>query len=74
MQEKTLDIIASSIISTYDVDKTQNIILKVPLFHTPASNFSRNVHDTMCKITKKKLATRDSLRFFGGGYFACPLP
>ena len=29
-----------------------NIILKVPLFHTPASHFSRNRHDTMGEIAE----------------------
>ena len=36
---KTLDIVVSTIISMYDVDKTYNSILKVPWFHTPASHF-----------------------------------
>ena len=36
---KNMDIVASSIFSAYDVNKTQNIILKVPWFHTPDSQF-----------------------------------
>ena len=63
---KTLYIVASSIIFTYDVDKTNNGTLKIPWFHTIASHSSQNRHDTMGKIAKKKLETIDSFRIFGG--------
>ena len=43
--EKALDIAASRINSTYDVNKDQNGIIKTPLFHTPTSYSSRNGHD-----------------------------
>ena len=36
---KTLDILASTINSTYNVDKMHNSILKIPWFCTPASHF-----------------------------------
>ena len=49
---KTLGILDSSIMYMYDIDKTQNIILKIPLFHIPASHFWRNRHDTMGKIAE----------------------
>ena len=52
---KTLDIVASSIIYTYDVNKTQNSIPKITWCHTPASHSSRNGHDTMGNIAKKKI-------------------
>ena len=55
--EKNLDIIASNINSTYDVNKTQNSILNMPWFHTPASHFSRNRYDTMGEISKQNMAT-----------------
>ena len=67
---KTMDILASSIISTHDVDKTQNSILKVPWFHTPASHFSRNRNDTMGKIAERKLPMVDSFWIFSGSFFA----
>ena len=53
----------------YDVNKIQNSILKVPWFHTPASFFPRNAHDTMDDVVKQKLATVNSLRVFGDNYF-----
>ena len=46
--------------------KDQDVILKVPLFHTPACHFSQNGHDTMRYIADKYLAMTDSLRIFGG--------
>ena len=63
---KTLDIVSSSIISIYDVNKMQNSILKIPLFHTPAPHFSRNGHDTMGDISKQKLDMTDSFCIYGG--------
>ena len=71
---KTLDIIASSIISTYDIDQTQNSILKIHWFHTPASHFSRNGHDTMGDIAKWKLSTKILFHIFCGRFFAHPSP
>ena len=71
---KTLDVIASSIISTYDIDKTQNSIRKIPWFHTPISYFSLNGHDTMGDISEWKLAMRNLFRIFGGSFFAHTLP
>ena len=69
-----MDAVASSIISMYGVDKTQNSILKVPLFHILASDFSRNRHGTMGDIAKRKLVITDSLHIFGSSFFAHPLP
>ena len=66
MGGKTLDIVSSSIIYTYDVNKTQNNILKVPWFHTPNSHFSRNRHDTVGNIADKKLAMTDSFLIYDG--------
>ena len=57
---------------TYDIDKTQNSTLKIPWFHTPASHFSRNGHDTMDKIFDWKLATTNIFCIFGGCFFAHP--
>ena len=74
MGKKIMDIVASSIIYTHDVDQTQSSILKVPWFHTPASNFPRNWHDTMGNIYEQKLAMKDSFRIFGGSFFAHPSP
>ena len=65
-----MDIVASSMVPTYNVDKMQNSILKVPLFHTPASHSSQNGHDTMGKINEQKLVMKESLRIFGGSFFA----
>ena len=67
---KTLDILASSIISTYDVDKAHNSIIKMPLFHAPASHFSRIGHDTRGEISDQKLATTNSFRILVE--FFCP--
>ena len=58
----------------YDLNKTQNIIIKVPWFHTPASNFSQNTHDTMVKITKRKKWRRCNHSTSDGNYFALTLP
>ena len=46
-------ILASIIISTYDVNKTYNSILKVPWFQTPESHLSLNIHDTMGDIAEQ---------------------
>ena len=58
----------------YDVDEMQNGILKIPWFHTPASHFSRNVHDTMSNISDQKMETMALLCIFGGSFFANPSP
>ena len=52
----------------------QNIILKMPLFYTPASHFSGNGHGTMGKISGQKMATTNSLRNFCGSFSARSLP
>ena len=62
---KTTDNLSSSIISTYDANRMQNSTLKIPWFHTPASHFSQNGHDTMGDISKNKLAMTDSFRIYG---------
>ena len=49
-----LDIVAYSIISTHDVDKTHISILNIPLFHTTVSRFLLNGYDIMGKIGKQK--------------------
>ena len=64
-----MNIVYSSIISTYDIDKMNNGILKVPLFHTLASHFSQNGNDTIGNISEQNLVTTDSFRFFGGNFF-----
>ena len=66
---KTLDIVAASTYSTYDVDTTQNSILQIPLFHTPASHYSRNGHDTIDKIAKQKIVMTDSFYIYSGSFF-----
>ena len=71
---KNMDILASSLIYMYGVDKTHNSILNMPLFHTPASHLSRNGHYTMGKIYEWKLATTNLFRIFGGRFFPQPLP
>ena len=63
---KTLYIVAFSIIYTYDDDKMEKSILKVPWLHTPASYFSGFIDDTMGKIAEQKLAMTDSFRIFFG--------
>ena len=55
---------------TYNVDKMQNNILKIHLFHTPVSNFSLNRKGTMGDIAEKKLAMKNSFHMFGGRFFA----
>ena len=72
--EKNLDIIASSINYTYEVNKMQNSILNIPWFHTPSSHFSRNGDDTMGDISEQKLAMTNSSRVFGGIYSTHPSP
>ena len=67
-------IIASSIISTYDVDKKQNVILKIPWFQTPASHFSRNWHENTGELFEQKVMIVNSFRVFGGSSSAHPLP
>ena len=69
---KNLDIVASFIVSTYDIDKRQNGILKMPLFHTPASHFSLNVHDTMGDINEQAMEMTDSFRIFVGSFVPIP--
>ena len=49
---KTFDVVAYNIISMYYIDKTNNRILKITLFHTPASHVSQNRHDTMGRIAE----------------------
>ena len=66
-----MDIIASSILSPYDVDKTLNSILKIPSFHTLASQFSRNGHDTMGEIAQQKLVDDELIPPFWWQFF-CP--
>ena len=61
-----MDFVASSLISTYDVDKAQNSLLESPLFHNPASCFSQNGRGTMGKIAKQKNVMTDSFRIYGG--------
>ena len=56
-----MDIVASIIISVYVADKTQNSILKMPWFHTPASHFSQNRHCTISNIAKQQLEMTASL-------------
>ena len=70
--EKNLDIVSSSIIYTYDVNKTQNSILMIPWFHIPTSNSLRNGHKTMGKVAKQKMATTNSFRIFYGSFSAHP--
>ena len=72
--KKTLDIVASSINYTYDVNKMKNSILKIPWFHTSASNFSQNGQDTIGDIPEHKLATTDSFYIFGGIFPTHPYP
>ena len=72
--KKTLDIGDYCIISTYDVNKMQNSILKISQFHIPASHLPQNRHDTMGDIAKRKLVITDSLHIFGSSFFAHPLP
>ena len=60
--------------STYDIDKTHNSTLKIPWFHTPASQFSQNGHYTMGKIAEWKMVTMNIFRIFRGIFFAYPLP
>ena len=65
-----MDIVSYNIISMYNVDKTQNVILKMPLFHTPGSHFSRKGNGTMGKIAKQKLAMTYSFRIYVGSFLA----
>ena len=65
---KNLDIVASSIISTSDTNKIQNDILKLTWFHTPASYFLLNGHDTMGYIVEQNLAMTYSFQIFGGSF------
>ena len=67
-----MDIIASSIIYVYNVDKMQISILKVPWFHTPASHFQQNRYDTMGNISEQNLEMTDSFRIFGGSFLFIP--
>ena len=54
----------------HDVNKTHNIILKTPWFHTPASHFPQNGNFTMGEIAKQKMANTSSLHIFGGSLFS----
>ena len=57
-----MDILVSSVTSMYEADKTQNSIIKVTWFHTPAFHFLRNGHDTMGEIAEQKLVMTDSFQ------------
>ena len=59
------DIVASDIISAYDVNKKQNSILKLPWLHTPDSHFSRNGYDTARENFEQKIEMIDSFCIFG---------
>ena len=63
MGRKTLDIIVSSIIYTYDFDKTYHCSLKTLISHSILSLF-QNGNDTMGNISNWKLATANSVRIF----------
>ena len=69
---KNLYIVSSSIISMYDINKTQNSILKMPWFHTLASHFSQNGHDTIGNISEWKLAMTNLFCIFGGNFLPIP--
>ena len=69
-----MDIVASGVNYMIDVDKTQNIILNIPWFHTPASHFSRNLHETVGNIDKKQMATMQSFHICGCSFFPHPSP
>ena len=66
---KSLYIVDSGMFPTYDVDKTHNSIVKIPLL---ASRFLQNGHDTLGEISKQKLATTNSFHILGGSFFAHP--
>ena len=72
---KTLGIEASSMFSTYDIDKTY-----ITLFHrlpTWASHFSQNRLDTMGEIVqtrRAKLVMMNSFRILDGSFFAHLMP
>ena len=57
-----------------DVDKMQNIVLKMPLFYTPASHIPGNKHNTMGNLVEQKLATKNSFHVFGVSIFAHSSP
>ena len=69
---KYLDIIDYSMTYMYYVDTMQNIILKIPWFHAPASQFVRNVHYTMGKIANQKPAATKSFHVFCGNFSTIP--
>ena len=52
--------------------RTQNIILKIPWFYTPASRFSRNRHDTMGDISEQKMTNTEPFCVFGGSFLPIP--
>ena len=67
--ENTIDIVASSMNYMYDVNKAQNSILNIPLFHTPASHFSESGDVAMGDIDEQKLGMIKSFHVFGGSFF-----
>ena len=69
---ENMDIVASSVVSTYDINKTQNGILEIPWFHTPASHFLRNGHDNTGKIVEWKMGTMNLFCIFGGIFLPIP--
>ena len=60
---KNMDIVGSSITSTYVADKTQNSILKISLFH-----------DTMGEIAEQKLVRIISFWIIGSDFSSHSLP
>ena len=63
---KSMDIVASGMFSMYEVNKMSNSILMIPWFFwlpTPASSFLQNSHDTMGKIPKQKMPTKNHYTF-----------
>ena len=47
---ENMDIVESSINSTYDYDNMKNSILKIYLFHSPSPQLTRNGNGTMVNI------------------------
>ena len=47
---ENMDIVESSINSTYDYDNMKNSILKISLFHSPSPQLTRNGNGTMVNI------------------------
>ena len=67
---KNLDIVASSITSMYDINKTQNSILKIPWFHTPFSIFHETDMPPWTRLTSKNWQQRTYYTFLVA--FFCP--